>query len=426
MENDNLKSLEIDRIIHFLECEISSRRSEAMRPGWTTWAILGAMTSLLWLMFSVLDTNEFISWRNILYITLLLSVSFDFLFLLIRIFSSVEPKHLRSVRRFEYFENSIGSFLVFILFRAGVLLILIHLLSPKINNFVEFFCWLFLGWSLIQILLLLALYYLQVPISTNPTPRFKWAYYIYVMVWLTSGGLATVGLIVIIYFKVLVPSIPEWRIGFIIFGLSVLMLIFSCSKPISRLLLQLDDIRRKLSLGQIDLNRAKQQIDLIIHGLTLSDILQSNINDILVSLNTMRNIYEKYDSELRLIEKFIDTPIENLNKEDKTTVDAILRSLTERQNEILSAKESLLKNKAKLDRRISFFYGMSKDIAPDIENLFEEIDKENEKLNNIVEKAFGRLNRLKDKVGKHVKRIAQQPHARAEINPNPWDKTKNL
>lgn len=140
MENDNLKSLEIDRIIHFLECEISSRRSEAMRPGWTTWAILGAMASLLWLMFSVLDTNEFISWRNILYITLLLSVSFDFLFLLIRIFSSVEPKHLGSVRRFEYFENSIGSFLVFILFRAGVLLILIHLLSPKINNFVEFFC----------------------------------------------------------------------------------------------------------------------------------------------------------------------------------------------------------------------------------------------------------------------------------------------
>ena len=326
MENDNLKSLEIDRLIHFLEYEISSRRSEAMRPGWTTWAILGAMASLLWLMFSVLDTNKFISWHNILYITLLLSVSFDFLFLLIRILSSVGPKHLGSVRRFEYFENYIGSFLVSILFRTGVLLIFIHLFSPKINNFVEFFCWLFLGLSLIQILLLLAVYYLQVPISTNPNPRFKWASYIYVMVWLTSGGLATVGLIVIIYSKVLVPSIPEWRIGFIIFALSLLVLIYPHSKPISRLLLQLDDIRQKLSLGQIDLNRAKQQIDLIIHGLTLSDILQSNINDILVSLNTMQNIYEKYDSELRLIEKFIDIPTEKLNKEEKTTVDAVLRS----------------------------------------------------------------------------------------------------
>lgn len=411
MENDNLKSLEIDRIIHFLEYEISSRRSEAMRSGWTTWAILGAIASLLWLMFSVLDTNEFISWRNILYITLLLSVSFDFLFLLIRILFSVGPKHLGSVRRFEYFENSIGSFLVSILFRAGVLLILIHLFSPKINNFVEFFCWLFLGLSLIQISLFLVLYYLQVPTPTNPSPRFKWISYIYVIVWLTSGGIAAVGLIIIIYSKVLVPSIPEWRIGFIIFGLSVLMLIFSRSKPISMLLLQLDDIRRNLSLGQIDLNRAKQQIDLIIHGLTLSNILQSNINDILVPLNTMQNIYEKYDSELRLIEKLIDTPTENLNKEDITTVDAILRSLTERQNEILSAKQGLLKNKAKLDRRIGFFYGMSKDIAPDIENLFEEINKENKKLINIVENAFDRLNRLKDKLGKHVKRIAQQPHA---------------
>lgn len=403
MENDNLKSLEIDRLIHFLEYEISSRRSEAMRPGWTTWAILGAIASLLWLMSSVLDTNKSISWDNIFYITLLLSVSSDFLFLLSRILSSVGPKHLGSVRRFKYFENYIGSFLVFILFRAGILLILIHLLSPKINNFIEFFCWLFLGLSLIQILLLLAVYYLQVPISTNPNPRFKWASYIYVMVWLTSGGLATVGLIVIIYSKVLVPSIPEWRIGFIIFALSLLVLIYSHSKPISRLLLQLDDIRQKLSLGQIDLNRAKQQIDLIIHGLTLSDILQSNINDILVSLNTMQNIYEKYDSELRLIEKFIDIPTEKLNKEEKTTVDAVLRSLIERTNEILSAKQSLLKNKTKLDRRISFFYGMSKDIAPDIENLFEEIDKEIEKRNNIVERALGRLNRLKNKLGKHVK-----------------------
>jgi len=46
---------------------------------------------------------------------------------------------------------------------------------------------------------------------------------------------------------------------------------------------------------------------------------------------------------------------------------------------------------------------MSKDIAPDIENLFEEIDKEIEKCNNIVERALGRLNRLKNKLGKHVK-----------------------
>lgn len=411
MENDNLKNLEIDRVIHFLEYEINSKRSEAMRPGWTTWAILGAMASLLWLMFSVLTANESISWRNILYITLLLSVSFDFLFLLIRFFSSVGPKQLGRRGRFEYFETSIGSFLVLILFRAGVLLILVHLFSAKINNFVEFCCWLFLGVSLIQISLLLVFYYLQIPTPTNPNPRFEWIFYICTIFWLTSGGIAAIGLIIIIYSKVLVVSIPEWRIGFIIFGLSLLILIFSRSKPISILLLELDDIRRRLSLGQIDLNRAKQQTDLIIHGLTLSDILQSKINDVLVPLNTMQNIYEKYDLELSIIEKFIDIPTEKLNKEDKTTLDAVLRSLFERQNEILSAKQTLLKNKGKLDRRITFFYGMSKDIAPDIENLFEEVNKENEKLNNITEKAFARLDKLKDKLGKHVKTIAQQPHA---------------
>jgi len=411
MENDNLNSPEIDRVIHFLEYEINSRRSEATRPGWTTWAILGAIASLLWLMFSVLDTSESNSWLNILYITLLLSVSFDLLFLLNVFFSSAAFKQFGRAGRFEYLDTSIGSFLVLILLRTGVLLILVYCISPKLNNFVEFCCWSFLVLNLIQISLLLVLFYLQIPTPTIPNPRFKGISYIYNIFWLAFGGIATIGLIALIYSKALVPLIPEWRIGFIIFSLSLLILILFRSKTSSILLLQLDDIRRKLSLGQIDLNRAKQQIDLIVHGLAFSDILQSKINDVLVPLYTMQNIYEKYDSELKIIEKFIGTPSEKLNKEDKTTVDAILRSLFERQNEIKSETQTLLKNKAKLDRRISFFYGMSKDVAQDIEKLTKEIDKETEKLNNFVQKAFDRLNRLRGKPDKQVKTIAQQPHA---------------
>jgi hypothetical protein len=41
MENDDLRNPEIDRVIHFLEYEINNKRSEAKRPGWATWAILG-------------------------------------------------------------------------------------------------------------------------------------------------------------------------------------------------------------------------------------------------------------------------------------------------------------------------------------------------------------------------------------------------
>jgi hypothetical protein len=411
MENDNLRAPEIDRVIHFLEYEINSKRSEATRPGWTTWAILGAMASFLWLMFSVLDTNESISWRIILYISLSLSISFDSLLLLIRFLSSLSSKQFAKGTRFEYVETSFGSFLILIFFRTVVLLIFLYLFSPQINNFVEFFCWLFLVFSLILTSLLLTLYYFQIPISTNPNPSYKSILNIFTILWLASGIIAAIGLIIEIHSKVFWPSISEWRLGFIILGLSLLVLIFSHSKPSPVLLLELDYIRRKLSLGEIDLNRAKQQIDLIIHGLKLNDVLQLQMNNVLVSLKNIQNIYEKCDSELRIIENFINTPSEKWNKEDKTTVDAVSRSLFERQNEIISAQQTLCKNKAKLDRRIVFFYGMSKDIAPDIKNLFVEIDKEDQKLNNIIEKYLDRINSVKDNLGKHDKKMVLQPNA---------------
>lgn len=411
MENDNLNDPEIDRVIHFLEYEINSRRSEATRPGWTTWAILGAIASLLWLMFSVLDINESISWFNIFYITFLLSISLDFFFLLNAFLSSVGFKKFERAGRFKQFDNYMGSYLALLFLRTGVLLIFVHWISQKLNIFVEFFCWSFLVINLIQTLILLVLFYFQIPTPTSPNPKFKVFSYLWHIIWLAFGGIATIGLIGIIYSKALVPLIPEWRIGFIIFSLSLLILILFRSKAIPILLLQLDDIRRKLSLGKLHLNRAKQQIDLVMHGLALSDILQSKINDVLVSFYTVQNIYEKYNSELKIIEKFIDTPSEKLNKEENITLNAILNSSLNRQNEIKSETQTLSKNKAKLSRRIGFFYGMSKDIAPDIEKLMKEINEETNKLNNVTEKAFDRLKKLKDKRDKQINTIAQQPHS---------------
>ncbi len=275
MKNDNLNGSEIDRVIHFLEYEISNRRSEEKRPGWTTWAIFGAFATLLWLMFSVLGTNASISWLNISYITLLLSVSFDFFYLFNKLFSFEGVKQSKSVRRFEILDISMMKFLVLLILRAGVLLLFLHWISPKLNGFFGFCCWAFLLLNFTAITISCALFYLQIPIPVNPNPKAKLVFNIFLFLWLFSGGIAIFGLVNVIYLKVLVLSISEWQVGSIIFSLSLLILIISRTKPNSILLLRLDDIRQKLSLGQIDLNRAKKQIDLIIYGLALSDIAYS-------------------------------------------------------------------------------------------------------------------------------------------------------
>ena len=70
MDTDDLNTTEIDRIIHFLEYEINISHAQEKLPGWSTWAISGAIASLTWLMFSVLESSKSISLDNILYISL--------------------------------------------------------------------------------------------------------------------------------------------------------------------------------------------------------------------------------------------------------------------------------------------------------------------------------------------------------------------
>lgn len=405
MENDNLNGSEIDRVIHFLEYEISIRRSEKKRPGWTTWAILGAIATLLWLMFSVLDTDASISWHNIFYITLLLSVSFDFLYLLNQVFSFERFKQLESVKRFEILDISMTKYLVLLLLRAGVLLILLHWISPKLNGFVGFCCWAFLLLNFITITISLAFFYLQIPTPVNPNPKAKFVSNIYFILWLVSGGVAIFGLVNVIYLKVLVLSIPEWQVGSIIFSLSLLILIFSRTKPNSILLLRLDDIRQKLSLGQIDLNRAKKQIDLIIYGLALSDILQPQINDFLKSLNSMHDAYKENNTELKVLEKFADTPIEKLNEDDHSKAYETL-NLLYKSNDKIKLEAKIYKNKqAKLYRKMNFFSGMNIDTAKDASEILEELNKEIEQFDNTFMEFYARINKVENKLGKMIKEV---------------------
>lgn len=410
MEKNSLNNPEIERIIHLLEYEISSRHSEAKRQGWTTWAILGAVASLLWLMLSVLDTAASISWRNILFIVLLSSISCDFFLPLKTLFFGESYQSLNG-NRFEYIDISRGRFGFFLLLRTILLLILVSWFSPVLSQLVKLSCWGFFVLSLIIIIGSVILFFLKIPVPIKADSRYKWSVYIYSIIWAAAGCIAIVGLVRIIYFHTIAPSISEWRIGLIVFSLSLLILFLFHFKPNPTLLLQLDDIRQRLSLGQIKQDIAKQQIDLIIHGLTLSTILQSKINEIFVILKTMQNTTNKFHSELAIIDKFVKTSSEKLDDDNFSTASEALKALSEMQKELASQNQMVRNKYLKLDRKIMFFYGMTKDKIFDIGNILKSINAEVDKVDKLYNTALVRLDDLHGKLNKKVEKIVQQPHS---------------
>ena len=266
MKNDSLNGSEIDRIIHFLEYEISSRRSEEKRHGWTTWAIFGAIAYLLWLLFSDLDTSASISWRNVLYITLLLSVSFDVLYLFNATYSTFGFNQLKSYKRFKIYYPNIKNNLV-LLFRAGLLIVLYNWVSPILNGLV-YLCWAYFLFNFIFLLFPIVTSSLKVPIPTNQNIEdnkiASAVNKINQTLYFGSGTITILGLVSVIHFKFIEILVCEWRLGFIIFSLLLLICILCFTRSDPVLLLELDETRRRLSLGKIDLETAKKQIDLLI------------------------------------------------------------------------------------------------------------------------------------------------------------------
>ena len=62
--------------INYLDQEISSYRSDLTRPGWTTWALVGAIAAASWLLLEQAEKSGF-AFRNVLFVLLVVSLFLD-------------------------------------------------------------------------------------------------------------------------------------------------------------------------------------------------------------------------------------------------------------------------------------------------------------------------------------------------------------
>ena len=136
--------------------------------------------------------------------------------------------------------------------------------------------------------------------------------------------------------------------------------------------------------------------------------MQPQINDFLKSLNSIQDTYKENDSELKILEEFIDKPLDKISKSEALNVDEASKLLSERHDKLSLEYKNHKQYRVKLYRRINFIYSMDKDMTRDTSAILDELGKEFDKYENVLEEYSGRVHKLATKVGKKVKTTNQQ------------------
>ncbi len=395
---------QIARLIHFLEYEINNRILDVKKPGWTIWAILGAIASAIWLTLSVIETSSPLSLANICLIFLLLSILCSSLYILTIKLNKIDSKNLYSnVARFDHFDSIMSQSRLFLIwiFLWSIILIYIFFESQLTDlNFIKKIGYAYLFTCSTSIFIVLIFSFFHIPFPKEPKSNNN------LLAIIIGYGLPILGVVTFIssitYLnsKQVLSSISEYKIAFLVFAISTLLLIMTRSKQESSLLIQLKDIYKKLSLGQIDHEIATKQVDIILNGMTLSEALQLEISSVLSALRKLQQEYQNQTSEISILLKYLDPSLSQWDESDVTIIKSIRSSLANRTNVIVAAKKDIAIKKKRLQSKISFIRGASSAQGiKEIDNVYEEISEVEKNLNKTIDTSFEQYEKFENKLG---------------------------
>jgi hypothetical protein len=300
-------------LIELINRETDQFAIEQKRHGWTTWALLGALATLIWVF---IDQAPFalVNWQvvGLLFFSLALTIDLTATYCSI---ISTQHRHLPEEPRF-VLTSLIGAARISLLVR---LIIYFTLFLVSINLRVHV-----IGIAKILVLLSLGLYiltgliglivsYRQIPISKSQIRRRAG------LVSLLAAAPMTIALIG--YYVALIKNFSSF--GQTDLKVAVILTLVGCvvvlmaDLPISSPILpSLISIRRDLALDKIDIDWAARQIDIALSGMRVGDILQENIKEILDYYATIHSTLIKLTRTSEAIEKLIPAELSDLQKDE--------------------------------------------------------------------------------------------------------------
>ncbi|MEN6560156.1 MAG: hypothetical protein ABFD52_05210 [Acidobacteriota bacterium] len=297
-------------LIDLINCEAAQIESERKRPGWSSWAFLGALATLTWLLIKQAPYKN-IDWLQIglVYLTIVLTV--DFAKGLPLLFSRQHNNPLKEPR-FRYgLGGGSANFTHFVYLLHTLLQLFIAICLFRIIPLIsEISTLVLLGFYTIVFILAMRLGYRDIPQPRRPLGR---------------KGTHIAAIIMLFYFVsalgcwiALINNINTYdsqniKVAVILALISYVLILLGDLEAGSPILPSLISIRRDLILDKIEIGQATRQIDIALSGLKVEDILQEYVGKLL-------DCFEMINHHFKQLMQ-IGEAIENLESELKTTLD---------------------------------------------------------------------------------------------------------
>jgi hypothetical protein len=271
----NMKSKEF---ITFLDSEIENLRSEIQRPGWTSWALSGALAAVVWLLLSLVEQGGYS----------LKAVGSSLLVIWLLIFSFGVAKalvgpSLRSERikgrlmAMEVVQANVPD-MVMIVGALGFFIAITVRLSSELGSVATDVLLATISFNLLSALLLVVIIAMRIPVPANARHRLQN---------MINAVLLVLGLVSIWYqMRFLWISPGTGTVADVRFALVIAAVFYLSFRLVSvpRGTLTLDTlttIRREVVLGRMAIERASEQVDIALAGMRASDLLESYVSKLL-------------------------------------------------------------------------------------------------------------------------------------------------
>jgi hypothetical protein len=308
-------------ILRALDLEIEEIQRSKERPGWTTWAIMGALATSIWLIFEIIEKKEF-NWQTGLFVFFLVSVFLDQL-LLINFYSKVSATR-KKVGRFILSSevSSARNILFAYIFRILFLLYLGFIFSNWLSALTLTLFYIGYGFFLVTLFVILVLSFAKVPIELNSTQTTRPK--IFLLLLCAGVIFLIVGFSNSFYDYYSYINMTEFRFAGLLWIIIFLILKLNTDIPKPILFDTLIELRRDLLLEKIDISSASKQFDIALSGLEISDLLQDEIREILHTYDKISKEYKIAADNLALIQETLAKASKPLQKEDCNLIKPVL------------------------------------------------------------------------------------------------------
>lgn len=277
---------ERSQILLLLNEEISQIKSEESRPGWTVWALFGGLATCTWLLLNQIE-NQIPKWdviKIMLIIITLSGYSLKALYGFLTMEKNTSDDRLISVS--QIFSNSKMILIINLLWFLfiGYLVININILVANWQLFCTYFGIVF-NIFFIFVGLILSTFNFVMPRNQDRFSKNK-IFIVFFLIFLMTGLVAA-----FMWIKYLLNLnlllVFEFKITLLISTIALLISISFSLKSPAQSLDNLIELRRDLILGVLPTMQIKNQIDLILRGLSIQDYYSKDLSDMLASLQLL-------------------------------------------------------------------------------------------------------------------------------------------